>query len=138
MPYEQCKRLPVHFVRERRMGHQRLELRSEHEHTMLPAEVHRLFAKPIAHEVQDLFRPVPERERKHTDRDLDGAPHSNALNRTEQCLRVGVTPPPAPPATVDSSSNFFVVIDLTIEGDDIPPRSRLHRLMARSRQLHHS
>ena len=133
---EQGERVPVDVGRERRVRHERLELRAEQEHAVLPAVVERLLAQAVAGETERFLLPIPKREGEHSGSRPQRLLQPPVFDGGQQRFRIGV-PSPCQARTlgVQSPSELRMVVDLAVEDDDASPRGGQHRLMASRRQV---
>ena len=72
------------------------QLRAEQQRLAEPAIVQRLFARPVAHEVQGVLRPVPQREGEHAVEPLQRGLDGPLGNGREQHFGVGAAPKRVP------------------------------------------
>jgi len=108
------------------MGAQCLQFRPEQEALSTTAVIQGFNSEPIADEVKFAVFRVPEREGKHPDKGLDCPFESPCLNRRQHDLGIRMS---APPAARQFLPEFLVVVDFSIENDDIPGRGRDHGLV---------
>ena len=115
-----------------RQGRNRLQLRGEGKESLPLGVVERLDPGTVAHEEQRPLLPVPNREREHADEALHRPAHPPPFEARQHHLGVGV---PAKRDVAQLVQQFAVVVDLTIEFDDVPAARRRHRLRAGRRQI---
>ena len=93
MTHQQAERITIDLALPGRMHAQCLELGAEQQRAARHAVIHRLFAEPVAGQLQGLFLPVPQRQRKHAVAALEGGLQAPAHDRRQQHFRVGMTAP---------------------------------------------
>ena len=111
-----------------------LQLGGKDHAPVLPPEIERLDAEPVANEAQRARSAIPQREGEHADETLDrglDAPFGDGL---DQNLGVGMSPEAAP-ARLELWAEIAGIVDLAVIGDDAGAAARHHRLRARRRKI---
>jgi hypothetical protein len=120
------------------MAAQGSQLGSEHDAAMNPTHVQRLITSAVACQQQFAGFAIPESQGEHAIAALQGGFWPPMLERRQQHLRVGIPSPFSVPGSRKLQAQFHVIVDLAIERQDEPARSRAHRLPAGLAEVEHS
>ena len=82
--------VPVYFAVKRGVGAQGLEFRAEKERAALKGIVERLDAQAVAHQMQRLLLPVPQRNGKHAHKSLHRRFQAISLDPGQHDFGIGV------------------------------------------------
>ena len=118
------------------MGLDRLDLGSEDQAFLRPAEIERLLSHAVARQLQPPLLPVPHCKCEHASGPTQRLGQSPVGNGRKKRFGVGMTAPVGRRTSRRQvAPQLQVIVDFAIEGNDIPAAVRKHRLVARLRGI---
>src|SRR5690242_7772196 len=106
---------------------ERFQLRSKQKKVGRPSVVQRLFTHAVTRQLEPAFVTIPDRKSEHTVEKFERGSHPPLLKCRQHDFRVGV-PYKMMSKGLQSHSDFFEIIDFTIQYEDISAAVRHHRL----------